>query len=68
MSYSASGWINYRAPEVQVKSTNLLELLVAQIEISAFQVGDQAVVVVGLRDDGNTTLSSPPQQDLRLSW
>jgi hypothetical protein len=50
--------------EVLVQLRDLLDLIVLQVEASDIQVLRQAVRRVRLRNDGDTTLCAPPEQNL----
>lgn len=50
--------------EVLVKSRNLLNLGLLHIPASNLEVLLKTVLVVGLGDDSNTTLSGPSEEDL----
>lgn len=48
-----------------VQSTDLLDLVLGQIEAAHIQVLRQTVLVIALGNDSNAPLRRPPQQDLR---
>lgn len=50
--------------ETSVESADGLDLVLSKIEAADVKVLSKAVLVVGLGDDGDTTLSGPSQQDL----
>lgn len=50
--------------EASVESADGLDLILSKVEAADVKVLSKTVLVVGLGDNGNTTLSSPSQQDL----
>jgi hypothetical protein len=55
-------------PQVNVQSTDLLDIGFGEVKSVALQVGKQPVMVVAFGDNGDTTLSRPSKEYLRHSW
>jgi hypothetical protein len=55
---------NHTHPVVDIQSADTSNLGIREVEVVALQVSNQSIGVVTLRNDSDTALSRPSQQDL----